>query len=656
MKNQNSIKLMEHCNLLFDLAHRRTFWFVLLLDIALILTAHILAYAIRFELTIVNEVKKIIAILPIIVLIKVPVFHIFGLYRGMWRFTSFADVRNIAKAVTVSSGILIFLILYFNRFHGFSRSVFILDAVFSFLLISFHRGFIRYLLQENFFLSRFQSNGEFSNNKRCKQKRLLLIGAGSPAEKIIREIKETKKYLYDIVGIIDDDKSKIGLKIHGVPVLGTVSSLGLCIEKNKIDEILIAVASAASHDIRKFVSACRDTGIHFKILPSLSEIIQGNLSVTKSREVDYKDLLGRPVVKLDHQEIGGYLTGKSVLVTGAGGSIGSELCRQLLNYEPDRIILLDTCEANLYTIQMELEHEYHYENHVTILGNCGNLILMKSIFNLYSPVVVFHAAAYKHVPLVETNPWEGVANNVAAFKDLFYFAIANNVDRFVLVSSDKAVRPTNIMGVTKRITELIMHTYCLENKQAESQKKMKCMAVRFGNVLGSSGSVIPLFKKQIEGGGPVTVTDKKVTRYFMAIEEAAQLILQAGAMGENGEIFLLKMGDAIKIDDLARDLITLMGKTPESEIEIKYTGLRPGEKLYEELITKGEGVVPTVHKKIMVLSGMCGGVDYDTLERLFEAASLCDGKQIRKLVKQIVPEYSPTTNNVFLTDKNDKGL
>ncbi len=635
--NRLQNKISEHIRLLQTLVQRKSFWLVLLSDILLVVVAHLAAYAVRFEFSIASQTDRILSFLPLIICIKIPVFYIFGLYRGMWRYTSFADVRNVFKASVVSSGLLILMILYLYRFQGFSRAVFCMDAVFTFLFITFNRGIIRYFLQEKknlFVQSRAVSTPD------AAKRRLLLIGAGSAAEIVIREIQGNKASPYTLVGLIDDDKDKLGLKIHGITVLGNVSELEACIDRCKADEILIAVVTADGDAMKRLVDACRRTGLPFKIVPSLGELIQGDLSVSKSREVDYRDLLGRPVIQLDHEEIGAYLEGKNVLVTGAGGSIGTELCRQLLNFNPGKLILLDISEANLYGIQMELEHEYHFTSYHAILGNCGNVVLLKSLFQQHQPTVVFHAAAYKHVPLVEMNPWEGIINNVEAFQNLFSFSAGNNVGKFVLVSSDKAVRPTNIMGATKRIVELIMHSYCNQKISADNMGKMDCMAVRFGNVLGSSGSVIPLFKRQIESGGPVTVTDKRVTRYFMAIEEAAQLILQAGAMGRNGEIFLLKMGESIKIDDLARDLITLLGKVPESEIKIIYTGLRPGEKLFEELITEGEGIVPTTHDKIMVLSENGIEVDRTRLNCLYEAARQCDEEKIRAIVAEIVPEYT----------------
>ncbi|MDK9708689.1 MAG: polysaccharide biosynthesis protein [Desulforhopalus sp.] len=616
---------------------------------------------VRFEGLIVNQLPQILLFFPILIVTKIPVFYFFGLYRGMWRYTSIADLLNITKAVAVSSGFIIMSVLYMNRFDGLSRSVFFMDGVFTFLLICCHRGTIRYLLQTKDLTLWFAQD-----NEKKRKKRLLLIGAGAAAEKVIREIRDNVSVLYQVVGLVDDDPRKQGLKIHDIPVVGGVDTLKECIARTRAEEVLIAVASATGEQMKRIVEICQQANTKFKVLPSMGEIIKGRLSVTSSREISYRDLLGRPTVHLDQKEIGKYLTGRTILVTGAGGSIGSELCRQILNFEPKTIILLDAGEENLYKIQMELQHEHHFQGYVPVLGKIQNRDLLNSLFCEYAPSVVFHAAAYKHVPLVEANPWEAIFNNVFAVRNLIETAIFYNTERFVLVSTDKAVRPTNVMGASKRLTELLMLAHCREQWQQSmgnnGRKKIPAdcqspetdtlntachnttfMAVRFGNVLGSSGSVIPLFKHQIENGGPVTVTDPEITRYFMSVEEAAQLILQAGAMGKGGEIFLLKMGAPIKIANLAFDLIKLMGYEPESDIKIVYTGLRPGEKLYEELITEGEGIVPTTHEKIMVLHG--DGKPYSEIEvllsELASKAKVHDSRGIKEVLKKIIPEYLP---------------
>jgi FlaA1/EpsC-like NDP-sugar epimerase len=558
----------------------------------------------------------------------------------MWRYTSIADLINIAKATLVSSLVLIMVVLFLNRFAGFSRSVFIIDGVLSFLFICLHRGTIRYFFENSGLLR----NLLYPGNENMKI-RLLLIGAGSAAEKVIREVKDNTGVKYKVVGLIDDDLSKHGLSIHGVPVIGTIEELNECIKRTTAEELLITIASADETQMRRIIGLCQRSEKKFKVLPSMGEILKGRLSVSAIRELSYRDLLGREPVKLNQNEIGSYLSGRTVLITGAGGSIGSELCRQILKFDPEKLVLMDAGEENLYDIHMELQHDLGFLNHVPILCKIQDRNILEAAFSEYRPEVVFHAAAYKHVPLLEANPWEAVFNNVSGTRNIIEAAINHKVNRFVLVSTDKAVRPTNVMGASKRLTELIMLSYYTKMSAMKdgAESRTRFMAVRFGNVLGSSGSVIPLFKKQIEKGGPVTVTDPEITRYFMSIDEAAQLIMQAGAMGDGGEIFLLKMGKPVKIINLAHDLIKLMGYEPDVDIKISFTGLRPGEKLYEELITEGEGIVPTEHEKILVLRGP--GMPYEDLDEFLiklESSSLrCDANAMKTALKDILPEYKP---------------
>ena len=617
------------------------FWMIVTLDICIIIFAHLLSYFIRFDGSEMGGIpyERFLGVLPLLLVIKLPIFYYCGLYRGMWRYTSFSDLFNIAKASATSSLVLVMVVLYVTRFEGFSRSVFVLDGVLSFLFICMHRGTIRYFFENTELLSDL-----FSRNSKENKTRLLLIGAGSAAEKVIREIKNNSDVKYTVVGMVDDDFSKQGLRIHDIPIVGTIAELNNCIKRTLAEELLITIASADEPQMRQIIEHCKDTNIRFKVLPAMGEILKGKLSVSSIREISYRDLLGRTEIKLNQIEIGSLLTGKIILVTGAGGSIGSELCRQILKFDPRQLILIDAGEENLYNIQMELHHELGFTNYVPVLGKIQDQSLVGGVFSEYKPSVVFHAAAYKHVPLIEANPWEAVFNNVFGTKSLVETAISHEVERFVLVSTDKAVRPTNVMGASKRLTELIMLAYSNSKIiQKQSKNNTTFMAVRFGNVLGSSGSVIPLFKKQIEKGGPVTVTDPEITRYFMSIDEAAQLILQAGAMGNGGEIFILKMGRPIKIAELARDLINLLGYEPEKDIRIKFTGLRPGEKLYEELITEGEGIVQTDHEKIMVLQG--NGQSYNELEKslaeLARKASRHDANGIKEVLINIIPEYKP---------------
>ena len=616
------------------------FWIVLALDILLLAGAHLVSYFVRFEGQIpVQWWPKIQVVLPLLVLFKLVVFFWFDLYRGMWRYTGLVDFLNILKASVVTTLAAFAVLLLFNRFEGFSRSVFLLDGVFTFLFISGHRIAIR-LMYQKFSTGRTQ-NTDGQQSRRGK--RLLIMGAGDAAEKVTREILDNVALPYRIEGFLDDDPLKTGKRIHGIPVLSVTSQLPEVLDRREVDEILIAMPSASRDQMGRIVELCRASGVPYKTVPGLGEIINDRVSIKAIRDVSYKDLLGRPAVRLEPEKIGEILRNRTVLVSGAGGSIGSELCRQILKFQPRLVVLWDASEENLYQLEMEILHEHGFTHYVPILGRIQDQEVLASVFAHYRPQIVFHAAAYKHVPMIEKNPWEGIYNNVFATRRLIRASVEHGVDRFILVSTDKAVRPTNVMGATKRMTERIMQAYCHALQTGNIKGHTRFMAVRFGNVLGSSGSVIPLFKRQIELGGPVTVTHPDITRYFMSIEEASQLILQAASMGEGGEIFILEMGTPVRIAQMARDLIRLCGKEPDIEIEIKYTGLRPGEKLFEELITEGEGIVATAHEKIMVLRG--DGCSLQELEgplaRLKESAQQHDAPGIKQILQEVVPEYTP---------------
>lgn len=657
-------KLTTHVKLLRTLAKNPKFWVVLAVDALLIVLAHYLAYALRFETILKGtEVRQFASLLPLILGVKLPSFYMFGLYRGMWRYTSIADIINIFFATLFSSALIVLLLLFVNHFLGYSRSVFLLDMVFTFGAIACHRVSIRF-----FYLRQGNGHDTFAPGARPEQKRLLLIGAGDAADRVLRELRDNGSLQYRAVGLVDDDPRKTGMKLHGVPVLGLIDDLEEHVRRTKAQEILISTVVIDKTRMRRLVALCQGTQLPFKVLPTMGELIGGQISIRTMRDISYKDLLGREEVRLEQDKIGGYLTGKTVLITGAGGSIGSELCRQVLPFSPGLILLFDASEENLYNVQMELRHEYENVATVAILGKVQDLRLLDMVFRQHRPAVVFHTAAYKHVPLVERNPWQAVNNNILSSQLLMEASILYGVERFVLVSTDKAVRPTNVMGASKRMTELLMQAYSasywdgsfsdlwqevwgdkewppLALKSYELRTHAtRFMGVRFGNVLGSSGSVIPLFKKQIEKGGPLTVTHPEVTRYFMSAEEAAQLILQSGSMGEGGEIFILKMGEPVKIIDMARELIRLTGREPETEIEIRFVGLRAGEKLYEELITEGEGIVETYHEKIMVLRGentVFAERLNESLKILVHCARHLDSKGIKGTLHEIVPEYKP---------------
>jgi len=612
---------------------------MLLGDVFLFAAALLLSYLFRFEFDLepVYEQQLRFLLIPLI-LLKVFIFFIFGLYRGMWRYTSIRDFWRLLQASAVSSLLIMALILISYRFQGYSRAVFLMDGGLTFLLT----GGLRMAIRTIFTMR--ERTGHDTSTPATHRKQILIVGAGSAGEKILREIIENDHLNYGVVGFLDDDPRKHGRSIHGIPVLGSLQDTPGFVEKHEITEILIAIPSATGDQIRRIVNACKACGVAYKTLPGIGEIIDGRVSIKALRDVNYEDLLGRSPVQLDMGEIRGYLDGKTVLVTGCGGSIGAELCRQIVRFQPKKLILLDAHEANLFHIALELRNEMHFDRCEALLGLVQDERLMTSVFQKYHPHVVFHAAAYKHVPMLETNPWEAVFNNIIGSRIVMEMARRHGTERFVLVSTDKAVRPTNVMGASKRVTELLLRNF--------QDTGARFMSVRFGNVVGSSGSVIPVFRHQIEQGGPVTVTHPEVTRFFMTIPEAAQLILQAGAMGEGGEIFILKMGTPVKIADMARDLIRLSGREPDRDVKIVYTGLRDGEKLYEELITVGEGIVPTGHGKIMVLRA--NGPDSPSASReetaalldaqlteLYEAADRLDAAAIKRKLQEIVPEYMP---------------
>ncbi len=601
------------------------------------------AHLIRFDFDIPHQHWSLFyRVLPIVVIIKLISFYFFDLYRGMWRYTSIVDLFNIIKASSLSTLVIISFILLRTRFEGFSRSVFIIDWCFTILLISGYRLFIRlyfeYSSEDRFkIMSMWKALGIF-NRKGADNKRLLIIGAGNCGEKIYREIHDNARLQYNVVGFLDDDSAKLGRKIHGIPVLGYIRDIRKVINKTKADEALIAIPSVNSQQMRSIVANCKDSKIKFKTIPGMGELINGKVTINAIREVAYRDLLGREVIKLDKESIGAYLQGQRVLVTGAGGSIGSELCRQICRFRPKSLILYERAESPLYEIELELKQSFRDIEIITLLADIQDKKQLEKTFEDYSPKIVFHAAAYKHVPMLELQPWKAVENNIQGTANIVEIANKYNVERFVFVSTDKAVRPANVMGASKRVAEMLV-----QSQNGCGLSNTRFMIVRFGNVVDSVGSVVPLFKKQIAKGGPVTVTHPEVTRYFMTIPEACQLILQAGAMGIGGEIFLLDMGTSIKINDIARDLIRLSGFEPDADIKIEYIGLRPGEKLYEELIIEGEDVIPTSHEKIMVLKGIECNLPMlnGKINDLIQISMIQETEKIKAKLKEIVPEYKP---------------
>ncbi|MCX5893289.1 MAG: nucleoside-diphosphate sugar epimerase/dehydratase, partial [Deltaproteobacteria bacterium] len=526
------------------------------------------AYLLRFDFILEPLYRaQILWNLPFLLPGKIFIFFLFGLYRGMWRYSSLDDLWRLVQASLLSMLFYMAATFYVYGFQGIPCSVFFLDAILTFLMSGGLRMGIRL-----FYTFTSNSGGIWPynlprlNGLRPRGKSVLIVGAGAAGEKMLREIFDNPHLDHHVLGFLDDDRTKWGRSLHGRKIYGGVEMLPEVSGSQKIDEVLIATPCATGAQMRRITDICKSCELSYRTLPEIGAIIDGKVSIKKLRDVKYEDLLRRPPVNLDTSEISKYLHGKRVLVTGAGGSIGSELCRQIIRFDPHELILVDAGEANLFNIQMELHHELNFHHYQCLLSRVQNQALMNDIFSLYRPQLIFHAAAYKHVPTLEKNPWEAIFNNVLGSRVVMELAVQYGVERFVLVSTDKAVRPTNVMGASKRLTELIL--------QSVQGNGTRFMAVRFGNVIGSSGSVLPLFRRQLEQGGPITVTHPEVTRYFMTIPEAAQLILQAGGLGEGGEIFILEMGTPVKIVQMAEELVRLSGKEPGKDVEIIFTGLR----------------------------------------------------------------------------------
>ena len=618
---------MKIANLLCD----RNVYIVFLTDAALVAGSLYLSYLIRFEFQIpLKDLNAMVHILPFALSIKMITFIFCRMYQEIWRYTGLFDLLNIIKATLISSTSVILMVLALYRFEGYPRSVFLIDWGLTLILVGGFRTSIRLFSVLEGGIRLFHA---FSR-ERFEGKKLLIIGAGGTGEKVLRELLDTPSLKLIPVGFLDDEPAKQGKTIHGVKVLGSIAQIESF--RALFDEILITFPSASGQQMRNIVAACEKTGKRFRTIASLGEVIDRETSIRAVRDVTVQDLLGREEVNLSKDHISTYLHKKRILITGAGGSIGSELVRQVIRFYPSTLALVEMNELNLFRVEKECHHCFGCMETTGFLTDIRNSEAMGHIFRRFQPQVVFHAAAYKHVPLQELHPWEAVRNNVLGTRNLVRVSQIYDVERFVLVSTDKAVRPTSVMGATKRVAEQLI--ICGNNNSST-----RFVAVRFGNVLGSSGSVIPLFQEQIARGGPVTVTHPEITRYFMSIPEAAQLILEAGAMGKGGEIFLLDMGKPMRIIDLARDLIRLYGYELYRDIPIHYVGLRPGEKLHEELITKGEGIVNTKHEKIMVLRGEAfdANILQSQVDALLEITHTYNVGKIKQQLREIVPEYTP---------------
>ncbi|MGM0549124.1 MAG: polysaccharide biosynthesis protein [Bacillota bacterium] len=572
-----------------------------------------------------------------ITIISLFVLYFSSLYNKMWQYASMSELYSIFKA-TLAINTLFVIYLYFFRV-SFPRSIIAINLMTDIFFLGGMRFALR-LLKD--FLNRNQ------NNK--SKNRVLIIGAGDAAEMIIREMQKHPEIGKRIIGLVDDDPAKQALEIHGYKVLGKTKKIPQLIEEYDVDEVIIAIPSAEGKTIKRFYELSNKKNVKVEIVPGVYEILKGDVSLNQIREVKVEDLLRRDQVDLISSEISAYLEAKTILVSGGGGSIGSEICRQIAKFNPEQIIILDINENTTYFLERDLKENYPNLELTSIIGSIRDKNKLEKVFNEYSPDVVFHAAAHKHVPLMETSPEEAVKNNILGTRNLAQTAADFEIDRFVLISTDKAVNPTNVMGASKRAAEMIIQTI---NKQV----KTKFMAVRFGNVLGSQGSVIPLFKKQIAKGGPLTVTHKDITRYFMTIPEASQLVIQAGALGKGGEVFVLDMGEPVKIMELAEDLIALSGLTPYEDIDIDVIGLRPGEKLYEELLCDTEDNIATEHERIFINN--LGAVNQQFLakhlQRLESLAKKGTANEIILALVDLVDTYQPRRDNVKKVDfKNNK--
>ena len=600
-----------------------------MIDVLMIMLSYFWGYVFRFYfnntslLKIVDYYTDNILKIMLFTIIYIVIFSLFREYRSIWTLAGINELINGILAVSI--GIMTSIIISLISKERIPLMVSILAGIMILILCNGVRLGWR-------ILRIFITNIEYKEIENVKN--VLIIGAGSGGALVSSEYKKHPNLCKRVVGFIDDDREKLGTYVNGIKVYGNRNNILKIAKEKNVDEIIIAIASIEKNVLKELIESCKGAHVAVKIMPGVSEMIDGKFSINKIRDIDLEDLLGREEIKLDYEGIADYLEGKIVLVTGGGGSIGSELCRQISKFNPKQLIIFDIYENNAYEIQNELKKSYQDLDLITLIGSVRDRQRLAQIYSKYKPNVVFHAAAHKHVPLMEVSPEEAIKNNVVGTFNTVEFANNFGVEKFVLISTDKAVNPTNIMGATKRMCEMIVQAF---NKVSNTEY----VAVRFGNVLGSNGSVIPLFKKQIAEGGPVTLTHKEITRYFMTIPEASQLVLQAGAYAEGGEIFVLDMGKPVRIYDLAENLIKLSGYEPHKDIKIEVTGLRPGEKLYEELLMNEEGLTETKHEKIFI--GKPGDFEIDDItkntEELLKYATKGSKVRLKEQLKNVVDTF-----------------
>lgn len=600
-------------------------------DLIVLVSAFALAYLLRFDFDIPEQwLLHGLTQLPYVVLIQFTMMILIGVYSFIWRYIGMAEVKAFILAALMSAlPVLILRMSLPERFQGWMvpRSVIVIDTILGFGGVLGLRVLRRALYEH------YEKRQKTTRTRHKVKRPVLLIGAGRAGVLAAREIQGRGDIDLEVKGFVDDGRRKQGSVIHRIKVLGTTEDLPRLVNELEIDHVVITIAQASRHDIRRIVETCEKIPVRVRIIPGLYEILQGRVEVTRIRDVQIEDLLGREPVSLDEEGMRSFLAGKTVMVTGAGGSIGSELARQAARFAPSSLLLVERAEFALFNIDRELREALPELSIVPLTVDVGDEARMRSIFNAYRPQVVLHAAAHKHVPMMESNPTEAIKNNVLATRLLGKLAGESDVEAFVMISTDKAVRPSSVMGASKRVAELVV-------QDLDRRYTTRYVAVRFGNVIGSAGSVIPIFRDQIRRGGPVTVTHPDMVRYFMTIPEASQLVLQAGAMGEGGEIFILDMGEPVRILDLAKDTITLSGFKPYEDIDIIFTGIRPGEKLFEELDTAGEQVSRTRHPKIFIgkIAAYSEERVRQALERLARYAQDEREPELRAYLNELLPE------------------
>ena len=626
-------------NYLMSNAHRyASKWLVLGIDVFLICISFILSYLIRFNLTLNFATEKLFVQLPFVALIALVAFIMTGSFKGVVRHTGVRDVYNIFNAICLSSIITIFLVIV-NRQSNFMEdftiplSIIIIHSLISFIILTASRYVFKTLYYN--LVKKFRIT-----------KNVIIYGAGESGILTYNALTSHTASNSRVVGYVDDDNKKVGKSINGVKVFSKSELSGYFIRKRDIEEIIVSINNIDNNSLREIVESLVDYGVQVKIVPPVEDWINGELKLSQIKQVQIEDLLNRVPINIKKSKVSNELKGQVIMVTGGAGSIGSEIVRQIANYDYKSLIIIDQAESELYNLQQELKQN-GFHNFIPIVGDIRDKNRMNTFFQEYKPTIVFHAAAYKHVPLMEYNAYEAIKVNIAGTKMLVDLSLNYNVDKFVFVSTDKAVNPTNVMGATKRIAE--MYISCMHQ-----ENKTKFITTRFGNVLGSNGSVIPLFRKQIQNGGPLTVTHKDITRYFMTIPEASQLVLEAAAMGQGGEIFIFDMGKSVRIFDLAKNMIKLSGLRYPEDIDIKVTGLRPGEKLYEELLANGENTLPTYHQKIMI--SKVRELNYaevrSKVDELCVSNMFFNGDTV-KLMKEIVPEYVSNNSEFCKLDDSE---